>query len=617
MKKICSLLLAIVMIAATFAVISIPVAAVAGDWAVYTIKSQDIPGYNGIMHNIAGYEYTKEGLSIVQPDEEDAQYGTPYVTAQTKDKVDLKNDGVYMKVRVDDFTYSGDTWFSFHVWDQQNIEPGKQGPDYGYGVETLIKTRSGSNYNAADPNTYPGSLMSLHWYSDPEVGVRNDHGAHIATSTAAEDKDNNDGFIYQDYFNEFDEEGRPIFTLEIIWREDSTALGNPDGIPEMYINGAKAPDSFNLKMADIYKAREYKAYVGFSLQSSALGGNGAFTILEFGTCESDATAPDGDDSQDPVIKAVKWADTQPADSVPEGNPAIILTGDSETSNAKGKPSAYNGNKLVVDSQGFVNVSGNEKGHATISLSVKDDVAYAAEDFPIALLVFKNLCTCESQFNYDTEDLEIACQCEEKLNVFAHAGNIVKDDTGHKFATLTNDAAGDAYVGSAKDKQGNTYLYVMADFKSVESKIIEGRIHGLRIDVDGLVVDEPGRDNFDVCMAAFFRNTDEATEYAKAYIQAMADVEFTEPDTDTDPSDEDPTEPSGGENGEEQPENNADPKPEETTTAKAETKTEKATEAKTEPKTEDEGGCGSTVGFGALAVICLAGAGLISFRKKED
>ena len=59
--------------------------------------------------------------------------------------------------------------------------------------------------------------------------------------------------------------------------------------------------------------------------------------------------------------------------------------------------------------------------------------------------------------------------------------------------------------------------------------------------------------------------------------------------------------------------------EEIVTDKKTEKTEKTekVEKKTEPKTEDEGGCGSTVGFGALAVICLAGAGLISFRKKED
>ncbi len=609
MKKICSLFLAIVMIAATFAAISIPVAAVDGDWAVYTLKSQDLDGYNGIMHNVAGYEYTDEGFSIIPPDEEDAQYGTPYVTAQTKDKVDIKNDGVYMKVRVDDFTYGGDIWFSFHVWTDMNIEPGKQGPDYGYGIETLIKTKSGSNYDPEDTSTYPGALYSLHWYSDPAEGERNDHGSQMATATSADDKNNNDKYIFQDDFNKFDEEGRPIFILEIKWREDSSALGNPDGIPEMYINGAKAPDALNLKMADIYKSQDYKAYVGFSLQNSNLGGAGAFTILEFGTYEGDATTPLGDDSQEPIIKAVKWADTQSADSVPVGNPAITLNGDSDQSDSKGKPSAYNGNKLVVNEKGFVTLNGNEDGHATISLSVKDDISYAAEDFPVMLLVFKNLCTCPSKFDYVTEDLKIDCQCEEKFTVFPHVGNSPKDDTRCKLVTLQNETAGDAFIGSGKDNQDNTYLYVMADLKD-----LEGRIHGFRLDVDGLVIDEPGRKTFDLCMAAFFRNTDEAQAYAKAYIEAMAEVEFKDPNG----GEENTTTPSEEETTTSSEEVKPEEKPAETTTAKAETKTEKNTEAKTEEQNVNVNvGCGSTVGFGALAVICLAGAGLISFRKKED
>ena len=51
MKKICSLILALIMIIATFAVGSIPAeASVDGDWAMFTAAAQFNEGYNGVLH---------------------------------------------------------------------------------------------------------------------------------------------------------------------------------------------------------------------------------------------------------------------------------------------------------------------------------------------------------------------------------------------------------------------------------------------------------------------------------------------------------------------------------------------------------------------------------------
>ncbi|MGM9644634.1 MAG: hypothetical protein ACI3X1_06065 [Eubacteriales bacterium] len=49
----------------------------------------------------------------------------------------------------------------------------------------------------------------------------------------------------------------------------------------------------------------------------------------------------------------------------------------------------------------------------------------------------------------------------------------------------------------------------------------------------------------------------------------------------------------------------------------ETSTQSPTETSTEAHAEFKGGCGSVVGMGTIALVTLAAAGLVSFRKKED
>lgn len=617
-------MLAIVMIAATFAAISIPAAAVDGGWNVFTVKSQDLDGYNGLEHNVAGYEYTEEGLKVTSPEEETPKT-TPYVTAQTSDKYNLK-EGVYMKVRVDSFTYKGDNWFSFHVWNSENIEVGKQGEDYGYGVETLIKT-SGRDVN--DESSWDGKLGSLHWYADIEEGVRMQCGDSVyPTQKKADDVGNNDRYAYAPEFNMYEtvtlEDGStvkcPIFILEIKWNNDSLALGMPDGMPEMYINGEKAPDSFNLKMADYFKRDDYMAHIGFSLQNSVLGGKGSFTVLQFGTDageDPDTMIPRGDDSRAPEMADFEYAEIADKSTVTPGEPAIVLTGDSENSNSKGKPSAYNGNLITVTDEGYINVKGTSDGYATVSLRVKDEVSYNVKDFPISLIVLRNFCTCETLVNDDTGELELNCQCQERITVFALAGTVAADNTSYKYTTLLN-TADLTCMGVVKDEEsGDSYMYLMANWGEEKKDItpLDGRIHGLRLDIDGLKNDMEGRNTFDVCMTGFFANTADAKAYAEDYISAVASGEIVNGSTAE--SSEAPTEAPSEEPTTEAP----------TEAPSEEPTTEAPTEAKTEANTSENNdqdinvnvnaGCGSTVGLGALAIVALAGAGLISFRKKED
>ena len=702
MKKIISLLLAAVMVVATFAVIAIPTAAVDGDWSVYTAWSQHVEGdgYSGVVHNIAGYEYVRDlGFQTISPSEEDSKNTTPYVLVQTTNKVNLKQ-GVYMKVRVDDFTYYGDSLFAFTVWDQQGVEAGKQGDDYGLGVEMLIRpfNEDYTGYDVDDRNTWPGAVNCLQWFSDTVKGSRVFHSYQTGTTDQSNLDNDTDGtmsWVRQDLFNEYyDEDGTPIFVLEIKWNPEAQVEGGgTGGYLEMYVNGAPAVTDFNIKMTEYFKYEDFMAHIGFTMYNSALGGKAKCTILEYGTSseQGDWFVPDGDDSAEPIINSVEYADLAPATDITVGEPAIRLNGDHESSDTKGKPSAFNGNTITIDDYGFANIQADPDGGATISYRVNDDISYNVKDFPISLIITRNYCTCEYIADDDTGELIEECHCNETLKIFANAGNNVADNDTYSLYTFSNIEAdeeagieGKTYIENFVDEEGNSYLYFMADWSDTASFLgsnarpLNGRIHGIRIDVDRNTLDfvDASRNNFDVCEIAFFRNVKEAAEYARGFIAGLCDEEYipedeTEEDTDagveddtdagveddtdagveddTDAGVEDNTDAGVEDNTEPTTEPVTEPTTEPTTEPVTEPTTEPTTEPATEPATEPEKeteakteankkpaeketekndddknvnvnvntGCGGTVGFGTLAVVALAGAGLISFRKKKE
>jgi len=648
MKKICSLMLALVMIVAVFAVISIPTsAAVDGEWSVYTAKSQYLDDFTGLPRNIPGYKYVDGvGLQTISPSAEDRAGTTPYVTLQTTNVVNIRN-GVYLQVRVDDFSYdASDAWFSFHIWDQQNVEPGKQGDDHGYGVETTIRVKTGkqsNETNADNKNLWAGALDSLQWFSDVEAGVRVLHGNDSTTQSETQDKGADDGKIYDANFNNFDENGKPIMTLEIKWNPDKNMC-------EVFINGAPAPSDFNQKVDDHFKSKDYMAYVGFSMQNNVTGGVADATILAFGEKEEDASAPIGDDSREPEVMTFDYADIEDASTISKGEPAIILNGSADESNSTGKPSAYNGNLISVNDEGFVQIKANNDGSATATFRVKDDVSFDAKDFPIVVVITKNFCKCEYKIDETTFEEIPECLCSERISTMAMAGDVVTDDPNENFWSKKNDATGegDKYIENYLDEDGNSYLYFMTDWSDTEllhrigqGAAMEGRIHGVRVDISGVNVIDAGRDTFEICQIAFFKTEAEARAYAKDYISALADVEIPDDgsgnDDETEEDTEDNTEPVTEPTTEPTTEPVTEPTTEPVTepTTEPATEPEKETEAKTEAnkkpaeketeKNDDDktvnvnvnAGCGGTVGFGTLAVVALAGAGLLTFRKKKD
>ena len=114
MKKVFSILLAAAMLVTAFVVVAVPVSAANGDWSVYTSRTQTVePDADGVLRDIPGYRYTEEGLEMIPGKNENS---TPFGTFQTTEKWKL-SDGIYLQERVDDFTYGGDMWFCFSLWD--------------------------------------------------------------------------------------------------------------------------------------------------------------------------------------------------------------------------------------------------------------------------------------------------------------------------------------------------------------------------------------------------------------------------------------------------------------------------------------------------------------------
>ena len=364
MKKFLSLLLVTAMLVATAVAAVVVVSAIDGDWSVYAPKSQYLDGYADIMRDVPGYEYTDEGLKMIPATWKDSN---PYATFQTTDPIDIR-EGVYLKVRVDQFSYDADNgWFGVRIWDQENVELGKLGDDYGYGVETIIRYvgTTGSyedNYNENDPKTWAGAKSTLEWYKDLEEGQR------ISCINTSE----NDAL----YNFEFDEEKHPLLTLKIEWDDANEGC-------VVYINDVPAPDEYNSALNRYFEPLDYMAYVGFSLQNSKTGGTIGCTILEFGTCEEDATFPMGNDSAQPEINVNEVAPLADASAIAEGEPAIVLNGVKAESNVAGKPTSVIGNIISVKEDNSVNVIANTDNKASIKYIVNNYVSYAVEDFPYA------------------------------------------------------------------------------------------------------------------------------------------------------------------------------------------------------------------------------------------
>lgn len=553
MKKVLSAILAATMLLALCVALVVPASAIDGAWIVYSKADRYLPDYEGDIMSIAGYEYTAEGLRIIGADWRDF---TPGVGIQTKEKVDIK-DGVYMEVRIDEFNYEADHWFNFNIWSKEMIKPGTTDPEkWGFGFQDLI--RSNAQHNS----------WRIEWKTG---GTFQNQGA---TALPLENVPGNDT-------------GKVTLTFEVIWSGSSYSVK---------INGVAAPEAVVKYLNETY-SKDSEAYIGFNFQNGTKGGKCACTVLKFGTDKENATIPMGDDSRAPQNFYVDIAELASADTVPAGQPAIFMNANRINSDSKKVPDPGQANVTVNEDYSVHVVATSSTPY--LGFSVKNSVSYDVDDFPVAMLMVKDLCTCG----------EDGCYALESVNMYLMAGETAAASAACKINELDM-----CYDPAMID--GHNYLYFFYDSTDAPFET-SGRINGARFDFTAVDVNTAGKNAFDVCFAAFFRNTDEAIAYAESYLTALGWEKETEPVTTEAPT-EVTTEAPAVDTTEAPAVDTTEAPTVETTEAPAvDTPIEGTDAPATGDKEPAKSGCGSVVGFGTVAIVALVAAcGIVSFKKKD-
>ncbi len=588
MKKFLSMMLALAMIISCVTVFSLTANAADGDWDVYASRGDYQDKYSPDNRSVPGYEYTDEGLHMIPADYTDF---TPNAMFQTKDLIDIRQ-GVYLKVRIDNFTHGGDEWFGFFVQTYKN--------DWFIDDETYGNLGLGALVRP-NPNTKKIDRIQSNY------SVNHDEDSK-STSTPG---------IYTT--SEFDEQGRIILTYEITYSEE-------EGY-KAFANGAELDAGMMQELGKLFDENNGMMYIGFQLQNSNKGGTVECTILEFGTNAEDAEVPMGDDSADPINRTKTVAPLEDASKIPLGEPAIRLTGDAEDSDTLMRITSTA--KYTVNDDFTVRLR-TTNPRVQINASVKYETSYSVNDFPYAMMIVRNLCSCDYQdIDYDGE-VDKICTCSESGKVYVMVGDVIQANENYTIATTV------ANTTPATDEEGNTYMYFLIDLTSFMGQVgadgePSSRINALRVDIHNVKSTDPDRNSFDFCEIAFLRSEEEVAQYFKDYMEMLGGkVEDTEDSTDEQPSEtptEDPDDSGDDTNAPTEDTN----KGEDDTDAPTDTpdngndETEAPTNApannggdeKEPDASEKKSGCGGTVGVGAVAVMIIACIGFVSFRKKED
>ena len=539
MKRFISILTAFALLISLAVVAALPAsAAIEGDWIAVGRANQ----YDGSIPeseytSVAGYEYDGEGFHLTA-----ANWAgqTPWARFVSRNTVDLK-DGVYMEIRIDEFNYSPtlDSWFTFYFWDQMHMTPGTRGN--GEGVYNHIRP-TGQNIN--------------YWYTGDCSQLNQTN--RITQMTCGDDEST-------------------LFILELSWNEKNSTF--------VYtINGVEAPAAVISYMNEKWGGDNSLAYVGFALQHSELNGKVACTLLKFGTSADDCSVPTGEDSAEPEDWSYNYV-TAPIVENPDiepGQPAVLMNGDIDGSHTKFAPTTATGESISINADGTVHIVATNADSSTGIWMVDNDTSYSIKDFPVVMMVTKNLCTCA-----DSDKIDGRCVAFETGAVFVMTGDNVSP--GSACYISDSGVSWDAYyIGE------DSYLSFIVDASWYD---FEGRINGARFDVQGVDINTPGAGAFDVCFIAFFASEEDAEAYFMSYIEGLGYISEETTEEETTVSEEDTS------SSEQQTEVGGD---------------DQTTADDLVPEPAVKNGCGSVVGFGAIAIAAIVSAvGAVSFKKKED
>ena len=340
-----------------------------------------------------------------------------------------------------------------------------------------------------------------------------------------------------------DDQGREIYTFEVNWTGSAY---------EIFVNGVKQPGGSQTTALLERLDKNGDFYVGVTLKSNVADGKAAITVLKYGTSEANATTPVGTDSKEPEPNEMNIAEIADPSTVPANTPALLWNTDT-----------YG----LIGNNCTVTVLGDDTWRFTPTdtafyfyWSPKRSQSFAATDFPVLGILMRNITT-------------------DGGNLWYAAGEVMgpKDDCIQPFSFYD----GEFYYDAAEDAE---YCFVPVDLTG----LWEGRINTLRMD---MAVPNVEGGEFDICFAGMFRSAEEGQAYAEAWLTERgisAEEPTTEEATTEEPATEAPTEEATTEAPTAAPEAN------DTTAAPEETEAPKS-------------GCGSVIGFSAVAILAAAAA----------
>ncbi len=541
-----------------------------GFWSVYRDPKQYELDEGVPYRPASGYEYTSDGFTIIPADFTGT---TPKTNIQTSSPVDI-SEGFYMKVRIDDFSYRGesgseDEWISFGISDKRMIDQG--GTGWSNNWLCLIRHDQAGGVDAP----YCQSFNTVK-ATDTSVGTFR----HLGNTNITCEKDSG---------------GEQIYELEII---------PINGKYDVRVNGVTVA---GIGEVSKHIAAFEECYIGISLQSGQAGGTATCTILKQGTSKSNCETPDGNDEKEPEENFNFTADMSPSTEVPANEPAFLFDG-TKTSFKLDPNSSASNMSLDIKADYTYHCTG-AADDCYFVWNITNEKSYEAADFPIFAMMMKD---------YIGDD----------GGVFYCSGDVLAPNNKYIANWSQWDDNARMFGGD------NEYTLVMIDLGALIEetedgeaiKKWQGRINAIRPSF-GIDPADAEMCEWDICYMGFFRSVDEANAYADKYNEEkiVPNIE-TKPDGDDedtkapDPDNDEDTKAPDPDNDEatNAPDDGDDTKAPDNgettdgTSANGTTGGDKTDETN---KTDDESGCASVIGMGAVAILAAAVAAVI--LKKND
>ena len=357
MKKLMSVLLALVMVLSVSAMLATTASAevLEGDWVTSRAGDAYDEGVSDYTP-AAGYHYTTEGFETISPDFTNCN---PYVQAHTKKAYNLKDtnaDGnghaLSVTFTVKEFAYYGDVpgrdeWIAITLNSEPNATQGN--PAYGAGLCILI--RGAGDGNATGQPHYAdkaGNLFQLFTSGQISPTV-NEDGDEVYTFSIT-----HDGTKY---------------VMNLCGVEFSDPTGKLDPIlDEQCADGV---------------------YLGVTLMTTEAETPAALVINEF-----QGEVPYGEDSAEPEANVKTFAPIADSTTIGANQPAVKWDGKLEQQD---KMSISNADPEIHES-GIVTLH-CKTATPYVSFNLKSEISYEAKDFPVIAVLTKDCWASSGQVYY--------------------------------------------------------------------------------------------------------------------------------------------------------------------------------------------------------------------------